>query len=133
MVSANTDIVLPVIMADTDALLPAANPVLDNARGSEQAKHQREVAVAELVLGDDLDILGGTAPIANFQQLASTDTCGKMAALQKLLALWHENGGNKVRLKGRGGLNLSCCFQDVNAAAQRSQIPPGLVALKPLL
>ena len=102
MISAITDTVLPVIMADTDALLPAANPVLDSARGSEQAKHQREVAVAELVLGDDLDILGGTAPIANFQQLASTDTCGKMAALQKLLALWHENGGNKVRLKGRG-------------------------------
>eukprot|EP00891_Asterochloris_glomerata_P009978 jgi/Astpho2/9978/e_gw1.00153.8.1_t len=70
--------------------------LLKGEGGSEQAKHNREVAVAELVLGDDLDDLGGTAPIANFQQLACTETCGKMAALQKLLALWHTNGGNKV-------------------------------------
>ena len=99
MVSAIIDGLLPVIPADTDALMPAANPVAVDARGSEQAKHNREVAVAELVLGEDLELLGGTAPIASFQQLASTETCGKMAALQKLLALWHEAGGNKVRLK----------------------------------
>lgn len=89
-------------MANIDAVVPAASPVSASASGSEQAKHNREVAVAELVLGDDLDDLGGTAPIANFQQLACTETCGKMAALQKLLALWHTNGGNKVRLKERG-------------------------------
>ena len=104
MVPADTIALQLVIPADTDALVPAATPVADSARGSEQAKHQREVAVAELVLGEDLDILGGTAPIANFQQLANTDTCGKMAALEKLLALWHGAGGNKVQLNGRGCL-----------------------------
>ena len=104
IVRANTDALPPVTPADTASLVPAANPVADSARGSEQAKHNREVAVAELVLGEDLDILGGTTPIANFQQLASTETCGKMAALQKLLALWHADGGNKVRLNGRGCL-----------------------------
>ena len=102
MVPASADAWLPVTPADTESLVPAANPVADDARGSEQAKHNREVAVAELVLGEDLELLGGTAPIANFQQLADTETCGKMAALQKLLALWHADGGNKVRLKECG-------------------------------
>lgn len=38
----------------------------------------------------------------NWLHASSVRMCGKMAALERLLQLWHESGGNKV------GTTLSC-------------------------
>ncbi|DBA69980.1 TPA: hypothetical protein ACH3X2_012333 [Trebouxia sp. C0005] len=60
-------------------------------------KYERDTAVAELVLGEDLDQVGGAGADNNFMTLSDSSTCGKMTALAKLLDLWYQQeSANKV-------------------------------------
>ena len=53
-------------------------------------KFQIQTLVAEMALGEDAGMLGGAdRPDGDFQRLSSTQHCGKLAALEKLLRLWH--------------------------------------------
>ena len=53
-------------------------------------KFQIQTLVAEMALGEDARMLGGAdRPDGDFQRLSSTRHCGKLAALEKLLRLWH--------------------------------------------
>ncbi|KAL0045771.1 hypothetical protein WJX82_003975 [Trebouxia sp. C0006] len=53
-------------------------------------KYERDTAVAELVLGEDVDKVGGAGADNNFMTLSDSSTCGKMTALAKLLDLWYQ-------------------------------------------
>ncbi|DBA73362.1 TPA: hypothetical protein ACH3X1_011407 [Trebouxia sp. C0004] len=60
-------------------------------------KYERDSAVAELVLGEDVDKVGGAEADNNFMTLSDSSTCGKMTALTKLLDLWYQQeSANKV-------------------------------------
>ena len=53
-------------------------------------KFARDVEVAKLALGEDAAELGGADRAdVNFDRVSSAKHCGKMLALEKLLALWH--------------------------------------------
>ncbi|GMH36245.1 hypothetical protein BSKO_04113 [Bryopsis sp. KO-2023] len=59
----------------------------DRQHDEDQAQRDREVA--ELILGNDLDTHGGGDVRQNFLNVSDSSHCGKMAALETLMKLWH--------------------------------------------
>lgn len=52
-------------------------------------------------LGDDVISLGGTVATNDFLALSNSRSCGKLQALEELLARWsRQRGNNKVRGPG---------------------------------
>ena len=63
----------------------------------EPRKYERDRAVAAVALGEDADALGGADHAdANFQRLSDATHCGKMLALERLLAIWHEQNDKVI-------------------------------------
>jgi SNF2 family DNA or RNA helicase len=57
---------------------------------TDPEKHERERIVARMALGDDARFFGGAdRPDENFSRISSSRHCGKLAALERLLRLWH--------------------------------------------
>lgn len=48
-----------------------------------------ELQLAGLVLGPDADDFGGVVGGVNWLAMSDTSHCGKMAALEQLLSVWH--------------------------------------------
>ena len=60
-------------------------------------KFARDVEVAKLALGEDAEELGGADRAdVNFDRVSSAKHCGKMLALEKLLALWHRQNDKVI-------------------------------------
>jgi hypothetical protein len=79
---------------------------------------QRELAVARLVLGGDVAEAGGYTRGESFLSTSDSSHCGKMAALEQLLAAWHGE-----RNKVGGGLLAAGCW--LVAAAGHRGLGPG--------
>ena len=63
------------------------DPALEN---TDPHKFRIQSLVAEMALGEDARLLGGAdRPDGDFTRLSSSAHCGKLAALEKLLRLWH--------------------------------------------
>lgn len=54
----------------------------------EAEKQKKDAELASAVFGTDLGLVGGSGKSENFMGLSGTEHCGKMRALEKLLALW---------------------------------------------
>ena len=52
--------------------------------------------VAEMVLGEDAAEVNGLLQDKSFLYISDSRGCGKLNALEKLLALWSQAPGNKV-------------------------------------
>ncbi|KAJ7558773.1 hypothetical protein O6H91_04G055200 [Diphasiastrum complanatum] len=63
----------------------------------EPEKQKKDAAFALLAFGEDAELLGGTQQEESFLGLSDAQHCGKMLALQKLLASWISKG-DKVLL-----------------------------------
>lgn len=78
-------------------------------RARDPAKFERELAVSQLVIGEDEAAVGGYVAGKSFLRLADSRTCGKMAALEGLLRLWSgggaggSSGGGEDGDAGEGG------------------------------
>ncbi|XP_010522604.1 PREDICTED: switch 2 isoform X2 [Tarenaya hassleriana] len=58
----------------------------------ERDKQQRDSEFASAVFGPDIDLMGGIAPSESFMDLSDVKHCGKMRALEKLMASWISKG-----------------------------------------
>lgn len=55
-------------------------------------KQKKDELLAEYVLAEDAGLVGGTAQEESFLGLSDTQHCGKMRALELLLAHWVQQG-----------------------------------------
>ena len=61
-------------------------------------KFERDHAVAKLAFGEDAHLMGSVDRVDNnYDRMAAATNCGKLLALEKLLALWHR-ANDKVLL-----------------------------------
>ncbi|XP_072958335.1 switch 2 isoform X3 [Typha angustifolia] len=58
----------------------------------EIEKQKKDAELAAAVFGTDIDLVGGSAKTESFMGLSDAEHCGKMRALEKLLALWTSHG-----------------------------------------
>ncbi|XP_021273747.1 switch 2 isoform X4 [Herrania umbratica] len=58
----------------------------------ELDKQKKDAEFASAVFGPDIDMVGGNAPSESFMGLSDTRHCGKMRALDKLMASWALKG-----------------------------------------
>ena len=68
---------------------------------TDEHKLRRDREVAAMALGEDAHLVGGTDCDAAFRDVSDASRCGKLAALDELLALWHApqaGARNKVQL-----------------------------------
>lgn len=97
----------------------AADPLLST---SNPAKLQRGLEVAGLVFGEDQEAVGGLMLDRNFLTVSDTRTCGKMAALEKLLALWYRQRDNKVCF-----FRFNICFGNMGLPGSNPSALPVIV------
>lgn len=66
--------------------------------GTPQEQYHRQLEIANLILGEDADALGGLIAGEDYVRLSDTRTCGKLQALEALLQQWYREPGvqNKV-------------------------------------
>ena len=72
--------------------LELLKPDPEDEHGTEDAaeKFNKARVVARAALGEDADLVGGADhPDMDFTRLGDATNCGKLLALEKLLALWH--------------------------------------------
>ncbi|KAJ4782677.1 DNA repair/recombination protein [Rhynchospora pubera] len=58
----------------------------------EPEKQKKDAELASAVFGSDVDLVGGSSKSESFMGLSDAEHCGKMRALEKLLALWVSQG-----------------------------------------
>ncbi|KMT02398.1 hypothetical protein BVRB_9g205110 isoform A [Beta vulgaris subsp. vulgaris] len=63
----------------------------------DQEKQKKDADLAKEVFGCDIDLVGGGAQNENFMGLSDAKDCGKMRALERLMASWRSHG-DKVLL-----------------------------------
>ncbi|KAL4854168.1 hypothetical protein ACK3TF_005019 [Chlorella vulgaris] len=78
-------------------ILPLVKALHEDEK-KDPLKFSRALQIAELVIGEDDEALGGYVTTEDFVRLSDTSTCGKMQALSALLDDWYSKGGNKVLL-----------------------------------